>query len=188
MRIIGRVIALSAVMWALGTLDVKAGEQIQPDINIKKETIFTMTSAVSEQNPLIAEGIIAAPTEPPIKTEEDLKNEAILDNWKRKQVDKWKSLISEPFIINASAYTAAADECGKSDGVTSSGIKAKAGRTIACPAQFPFGAKIKIADMGIFTCEDRGGAIKGNKIDIFMQTKQEAFAFGRRNLEAQVIF
>ena len=41
--------------------------------------------------------------------------------------------------------------------------------------------------MGEFRCEDRGGAIKGNKIDIYMETKAEAFAFGRRNLTARVI-
>ena len=41
--------------------------------------------------------------------------------------------------------------------------------------------------MGEYICEDRGGAIKGNHFDIYMETKQEAFAFGRRNLEAYVI-
>jgi 3D (Asp-Asp-Asp) domain-containing protein len=41
--------------------------------------------------------------------------------------------------------------------------------------------------MGTYVCEDRGGAIKGNKIDIYMLTKKEAFEFGRRNLMAQVV-
>jgi len=91
------------------------------------------------------------------------------------------------FTINASAYTAAADECGKSDGITASGLKVKEERTIACPPQFPLGTKIKIKGRGIYTCEDRGGAIKGNYIDIYMKTKKEAFAFGRRNLIAEVI-
>lgn len=91
------------------------------------------------------------------------------------------------FIVNASAYTAAADECGKSDGITASGLKVMEKRTLACPPQFPLGTKIKIDDMGIYTCEDRGGAIKGNHVDIYMQTKKEAFAFGRRNLTAEVV-
>ena len=188
MRIIRLVVALSAVVWALGALDAKASEQLQPDTNIKKETIFNTMFTASEQSPLAAEGVAVNSPKSSMKTEEDLRNEAILDRWKAKQTDKWKMLINGSFIINASAYTAAADECGKSDGITSSGIRAKAGRTIACPANFPFGAKLKIADLGIFTCEDRGGAIKGNKIDIFVETKQQAFAFGRRNLEAQIVF
>lgn len=113
--------------------------------------------------------------------------EKILARWKEKQAHLWKSLPTEPFTINASAYTAAADECGKSDGITSSGLKVQEKRTLACPANLPFGTKIAITGMGEFRCEDRGGAIKGNHIDIYMQTKGEAFAFGRQNLTAQVI-
>lgn len=101
--------------------------------------------------------------------------EPIDDNFKNK------------FIVNASAYTAAADECGKSDGITASGKKVKENHTIACPREFPFGTKIRIDGMGTYVCEDRGGAIKGNKIDIYMETKSEAFAFGRRNLPAEVV-
>lgn len=91
------------------------------------------------------------------------------------------------FIINASAYTAAADECGKSDGITASGAKVQVNRTLACPPAYRFGTKIKIEGMGTYVCEDRGGAIKGNRFDIYMSTKKEAFAFGRRNLVAMVV-
>ncbi len=116
------------------------------------------------------------------------EEEAILaKRWYGKQVDKWKSLPKGKFIINASAYTAAADECGKNDGKTSSGLRVEAKRTLACPAEYPFGAKIKIAGVGVLRCEDRGGAIKGNHFDIYMETKKEAFAFGRRHLEAEVV-
>jgi len=95
--------------------------------------------------------------------------------------------VPEKFIINASAYTASADECGKSDGITASGNKVTPNRTLACPNDYEFGTKIHIEGMGIYTCEDRGGAIKGNHFDIYMKTKAEAFAFGRRNLTAYVV-
>jgi len=91
------------------------------------------------------------------------------------------------FTINASAYTAAADECGKSDGITASGKKVAEKRTLACPPAYPFGVKIEIDGMGTYVCEDRGGAIKGNHFDIYMETKKQAFAFGRRNLVAKVV-
>jgi len=91
------------------------------------------------------------------------------------------------FFINASAYTAAADECGKSDGITASGKKVQERHTLACPKNYAFGTKIKIDGYGTYVCEDRGGAIKVNKFDIYMQTKAEAFAFGRRTLLAQVV-
>lgn len=115
------------------------------------------------------------------------KEEKVLARWKEKQAHLWKNLPKESFTINASAYTAAADECGKSDGITSSGLKVEERRTLACPPHLPFGTKLAIEGMGEYRCEDRGGAIKGNHIDIYMETKSEAFAFGRRNLTAQVI-
>lgn len=110
-----------------------------------------------------------------------------LEKWKKKQAHLWSNLPSGKFTINASAYTAAADECGKDDGITASGIKVAEKRTLACPPSYPFGVKINIEGYGVFTCEDRGGAIKGNKFDIYMATKKEAFAFGRRHLVAEVV-
>ena len=115
------------------------------------------------------------------------QREKILDRWKAKQGEKWKNLPKGKFIMNASAYTAAADECGSNSGITASGIKVQENRTLACTPEYPFGAKVKIEGMGTYTCEDRGGAIKGNKFDIYMETKAEAFAFGRRNIEAEFI-
>lgn len=114
--------------------------------------------------------------------------EKILNRWKGKQAHLWDRLeVGRKLTVNASAYTAAADECGKSDGITASGLMVTEGRTLACPPNFPFGAKIKIEGVGTLRCEDRGGAIKGNKVDIYMVTKADAFAFGRRNLEAQIV-
>lgn len=120
-----------------------------------------------------------------VKSPEEQAREKVLARYKDKRD---KAVYPEgQFTINASAYTAAADECGKSDGITASGLKVKEKHTIACPPQFPLGTKLKIDGYGTYVCEDRGGAIKGNHIDIYMQTKKEAFAFGRRNLLAEVI-
>lgn len=114
-------------------------------------------------------------------------DDQILARWKEKQAIKWTQLPQGTFTINASAYTAAADECGKSNGITSSGLKVEERRTLACPPHLPFGTKIYIEGVGERRCEDRGGAIKGNHIDIYMQTKTEAFAFGRKTLEAHIV-
>ncbi len=123
----------------------------------------------------------------PVKSEEEIKREQKLAQWEEKQSYLKSNLPQEKFTGNFSAYTAAADECGKSDGITASGIKVKENRTLACPPAYPFGTKIQIDGMGTFICEDRGGAIKGNHFDIYVETKREAFAFGRRNLEAEVV-
>ncbi len=116
------------------------------------------------------------------------KEDKTLLRWKEKQAKLWDTIeFGKEFTVNASAYTAAADECGKSDGITASGLKVAEKRTLACPREFPFGTKLKIEGLGEYRCEDRGGAIKGNKIDIYVETKKEAFAFGRQNLTAEII-
>lgn len=178
---------LAAMLPSITLASETSNTDTKTNINLSLIPGFLFPSSVFAAEvvqPVSNEGVVVA--EAPVKTEEEIKNEEILNKWKLKQPEKWANLPSEPFIINASAYTAAADECGKSDGKTSSGIKVHKG-TIACPADFPFGAKLEIEGQGTFVCEDRGGAIKGNHIDIYMETKKEAFAFGRRNLTARVI-
>ena len=74
--------------------------------------------------------------------------------------------------------------CGKwsnpSNPITSSGVTAVAGRTIAAyTSRYPFGTKLMINGQ-IYTVEDVGGAIKGNHIDIFFNTHEEALAFGKQ--------
>ena len=88
---------------------------------------------------------------------------------------------------NASAYCPCKQCCGKTNGITASGAKAKAKHTIAASNIYKFGTKIEIEGYGIYTVEDRGGAISGNKIDIFFNTHQEALKFGRRQLKIRVV-
>lgn len=82
--------------------------------------------------------------------------------------------------------------CGKTDGITASGKVATPNHTVAAAAKYKFGTKMYIPyfkdapNGGNFVVEDRGGAIQGNKIDIFFQTHQEALNFGRRTLDVYV--
>lgn len=63
---------------------------------------------------------------------------------------------------------------------TASGSTPVAGRTIAADTSiFPFGTQLVINGQ-VYTVEDRGGAIKGHKIDVYFNTHQEALNFGRR--------
>ncbi len=68
----------------------------------------------------------------------------------------------------------------KEYGITASGIKAKAGRTIAMDASIPFGTQVDIVGIGTFIVEDRGGAIKGNKIDLYFDDYRDAIKWGRQ--------
>lgn len=76
------------------------------------------------------------------------------------------------------AYCACEKCCGKCDGITASGVRAKEGVTIAADTRIlPFGTKVFI-DGHEYIVQDKGGAIKGNKIDIYFDSHQEALEFG----------
>ncbi|MBQ9659432.1 MAG: G5 domain-containing protein [Clostridia bacterium] len=90
-------------------------------------------------------------------------------------------------IYKVTGYCSCAICCGKSaSGYTASGTKATAGRTVAASSQFAFGTKLSINGK-TYTVEDRGGAIKGNKIDIYFDTHQQALAWGVRYLPVEVV-
>lgn len=84
------------------------------------------------------------------------------------------------------AYCPCAKCCGKASGRTASGTKATAGRTVAASSQFAFGTKLNIGGH-TYTVEDRGGAVKGNKIDIFVNSHAEALQWGVRYLNVNVV-
>ena len=89
--------------------------------------------------------------------------------------------------FETTAYT---KECGWpwDDGITATGTVATAGRTIAVdPQVIKLGSRVLIPGRGMYHAEDVGGAIKGNRLDIFFDNKKDALLFGRRNLKAVVL-
>jgi len=187
MRII-RIVLLLAVLFVPVTPQIvlAASEQDSNEtkINFNIKDDIVIENGVIKSKPF-AFSVYNHDGYEPVKTARDIQIERILEKYQEKREKAF--LPESQFIINASAYTAAADECGKSDGITASGIKVLEGETIACPPQFPFGTKLYIEGMGTYMCQDRGGAIKGNHVDIYMETKKDAFSFGRQNLLAQVV-
>lgn len=89
-------------------------------------------------------------------------------------------------IYKVTAYCSCAKCCGKSTGITALGTRATAGRTVAASSKFSFGTKLNV-NGHVYTVEDRGGAITGNKIDIFVNSHAEALAWGVRYLPVSVV-
>lgn len=84
-------------------------------------------------------------------------------------------------------YCACEECCGKNDGITSTGTEATAGRTVAVdPNVIPYGTEVIIGDEA-YVAEDCGSAVKGNKIDIFYDSHEEALAAGVRYESVAVI-
>ena len=69
--------------------------------------------------------------------------------------------------------------CGKTDGITATGTVATEGQTVAVdPNVIPLGSEVVI-DGHTYIAEDVGGAIKGNKVDIYVNSHQGAVSRGK---------
>ncbi|GFN32497.1 3D domain-containing protein [Paenibacillus xylaniclasticus] len=123
-------------------------------------------------------------TEIEMKTQPKNEQEVIVESYKE---DKYE-------IFEVTAYTAYEESTSKTPkdplfGITASGKKVEENRTAACPKTMPFGTELYIPYFdNTFVCEDRGGAIKEGKLDIYMEDLDDALAFGRRNLKVLVIY
>ncbi len=91
-------------------------------------------------------------------------------------------------MVEVTAYCACPLCCGKSDGIAFSGRHAKANHTIAVdPAVIPLGSEVYLEGLGTFTAEDVGGAIKGRKVDLFMNEHHQAVLFGVKSIKAHLL-
>jgi uncharacterized protein YabE (DUF348 family) len=55
------------------------------------------------------------------------------------------------------------------------------------PRVIPLGTRVYVEGYGFAIAEDTGGAIKGNKIDLFMHTRPEAFRWGVRTVTVYIL-
>ena len=75
------------------------------------------------------------------------------------------------------------DEQGDAIVYTASGTIAEAGRTIAVdPSVIPYGTAVVI-DGHTYIAEDCGGAIKGNRIDVYFDSHADALEWGVQTIE-----
>lgn len=89
-------------------------------------------------------------------------------------------LIAKTFL--ATAY------CLK--GQTASGVPVRRGIIAADPKVLPLGSVVRIdagSYSGIYTVMDTGGAIRGQRIDMFLPTRAEAIRFGSRRIKVEIL-
>ena len=55
------------------------------------------------------------------------------------------------------------------------------------PSVIPLGSKVWVEGYGNAIAGDTGGAIKGNKIDLFMANKSDALSFGRKQVKVRIL-
>jgi len=91
--------------------------------------------------------------------------------------------------VTATAYTCE----GKSWNITKSGAVARVGLIAVDPRVIPLGTRMYIESpdgsfvYGTAVAADTGGAIKGNKIDLYFDTYRECINFGRRQMMVYIL-
>lgn len=71
---------------------------------------------------------------------------------------------------------------------TASGEEAHEGITIAADwTIYPPGTVVEIENMGTYIVHDKGGAIKGNRIDIYFEDHAAALDFGRQTVKIRIL-
>lgn len=71
---------------------------------------------------------------------------------------------------------------------TSTGVYPKINRTVAVdPSIIPYGTVLYVKGHGVFIAEDSGADIKGHRLDIFLDTKEECINKGRVNADVYIL-
>jgi len=101
-------------------------------------------------------------------------------------------------IMTATGYTSSYRDTGKRPGeagfgITSSGMRARRGLVAVDPRVIPIGTRLYIEGIGgtrsygYAIAADTGGAIKGNKIDLYFESSYEAYNWGVRKVKVYIL-
>ena len=88
------------------------------------------------------------------------------------QIEYNGKLYSRKLVVKAYSYTGG--------GTTAMGTRARVGEIAVDPRVIPLGTNVYIEGVGARRAEDTGGNIKGNTIDIYMNTLSECRSWGVR--------
>jgi 3D (Asp-Asp-Asp) domain-containing protein len=96
--------------------------------------------------------------------------------------------VEETLTVTATAYTANCEGCS---GTTKTGIDLIANpdkKVIAVdPDIIPLGSKVHVEGYGEAIAGDIGGAITGNRIDVFIPSESKAKKWGRKEVEVKIL-
>ncbi|WP_155593138.1 LysM peptidoglycan-binding and 3D domain-containing protein [Lysinibacillus cavernae] len=124
----------------------------------------------------------------PEATAPSTNNTASKENAPEATAPSTNNTASKELIVEASAYTASCEGCS---GVTATGINLKTNpnaKVISVdPTVIPLGSKVYVEGYGEAIAGDTGGAIKGNRIDVFFPSQQDAINFGVKQLKITIL-
>ena len=182
------VMSMIIAIIVFSTMFVGCGNEsktfVEPTETIKIEVEYGVDETIEPTEIIEVEEIVEE-TEP----KEVVKNPNREQNKENNSNDETESSKTEESNLvymgrfKLTSYCSCSKCCGKSDGITATGTKAKQGRTIAVdPKLIPYGTKVVINGR-TYVAEDCGGSIKQNRIDVFFNSHKDALNFGIQHAE-----
>lgn len=172
---LGGLVVITLILAAYSIASADAADMYRRQTNEYEQLKEKRITQDLIDNYVDEEDILVAEIEPEHKTIPEIEFEE----------DDWINLGQ----FTVTAYCACESCCGiwaDENATTASGVSAIEGTTIAVDTSIiPFGTEVKINDH-IYTAQDTGSAINGNRIDIYFEDHQEALEFGVQTIEVFV--
>jgi len=173
----GALLLGSLIFFAHPSIAENLAQQNKQDNQTKTETVGTSVSA-ADASPTVTIAENVKPTDVPARLETDLGPPP--PELKKPSAPNVLSLAPQSFTATAYALR----------GRTSSGRTVARGLIAADGRVLPLGTRVRLeagAYSGEYIVADRGGAVRGRRIDIWMPTTGEARRFGRRAVKLTVL-
>ncbi|WP_080565244.1 3D domain-containing protein [Heyndrickxia coagulans] len=166
---------------------------IKPPTHAAKETTTSVTNnktamEIKPEETVSSTSKTASKNSAPEATAPSTNNTASKETTPEVTAPSTNNTASKEHIVEASAYTASCEGCS---GITATGINLKTNpnaKVISVdPTVIPLGSKVYVEDYGEAIAGDTGGAIKGNRIDVFFPSQQDAINFGVKQLKVTIL-
>ncbi|MEH7399419.1 LysM peptidoglycan-binding domain-containing protein [Gottfriedia acidiceleris] len=168
--------------------DVPKTKEIVPATKESASITKESEPAAKESAPATKEGVPAAKESEPVTKESVPAAKESAPTTKESESKTNDSAGLKVITMEASAYTASCKGC---TGITATGINLKENpntKVISVdPSVIPLGSKVNVEGYGVAIAGDTGGAIKGNRIDVFIPNKQDAINFGRKQVKVTIL-
>ncbi|WP_058308822.1 3D domain-containing protein [Gracilibacillus massiliensis] len=174
--------------------EIKEWNNLETDLIIigEKLTIKEVEEDQSESNQEAEETSNQEETpeasEPKVEKKEAEESTKTKEENNKEAKEASSSQDGETITVSATAYTAKCEGCS---GITATGINLLENpnmKLIAVdPNVIPLGTRVHVEGYGEAIAGDTGGAINGNKIDLHVPTKDEAYAWGRRTVDVTIL-
>lgn len=139
---------------------------------LKREVIKVVRVGGSVEQEVVNEFLLNRP-----------KKRVIMQNSKQvanEPVDLAHLKVAKAFTVEATAYTYTGDP-------TASGVYPRKGLIAVDPKVIPMGSRVYLEGYGYAIAADTGGAIRGNKVDLFFPSLRECIDWGRRPIQLYLL-